>query len=108
MISGWLLYSKPDMHAEQAQKQFATFRTAQEIGGKLQGVSGPSQKRYIKYFEQLRRISKERQIPFRNAFDILATTPPAEIVKLTLNNIITINGKKGNRKVNQIKYIQII
>jgi len=60
-VSCWLLYSKPDIYAEQALKLFATFRTAQEIGGRLQGVSGPSQKRYIGYFEQLRFVSRSRR-----------------------------------------------
>lgn len=66
-----------------AQKLFATFRTAQEIGGRLQGVSGPSQKRYIKYFEELRFQVRDSGIKFRDAFQLLHQSPKAEIVCLT-------------------------
>jgi len=43
MCCAWLLYSKPGMYAEQALnlKLFATYRTAQDIGGRMQDVPGP-------------------------------------------------------------------
>ena len=72
MIACWLLYASMSdseggastensvMFAEQAMKVFAGCRTDQGRGGKLQGVSGPSQKRYVHYFEQLKwKIKKE-------------------------------------------------
>ena len=62
------------------------------------GVSGPSQKRYIKYFEQLRNISRQQHTLLRNSFNILASTSKAEIVCLTLNNIIPVKSLKGDQK----------
>ena len=74
MIACWLLYagmSESDggagaensmMFAEEAMKIFAGCRTDKGRGGKLQGVSGPSQKRYVHYFEQLKwRLRKEEE-----------------------------------------------
>jgi hypothetical protein len=83
----FLLYSKPSMYAEQALKLFATYRTAQDIGGKLQGVSGPSQKRYVNYFEQLRFVSKEPEERLPAALAHLRSSPPMELVTLTLNHV---------------------
>ena len=67
MIACWLLYAGLDttetgelkmgegsLFAEDAMKLFARSRTEKGVGGKVQGVSGPSQKRYVHYFEQLR------------------------------------------------------
>ena len=74
MIACWLLYASMSeaeggsgaensvMFAEQAMKLFAGCRTDKGRGGKLQGVSGPSQKRYVHYFEQLKwQIRKEEE-----------------------------------------------
>ena len=80
MIACWLLYASMGMttegmegqgegrpgegslFAEEAMKVFARSRTEKGVGGKVQGVSGPSQKRYVHYFEQLRwRMIKEEE-----------------------------------------------
>lgn len=149
MCASWLLYSKPDMYAEQgmslergerdsewvghgerprhligavlqlltprshasvmsfllspppaALKLFATFRTAQDIGGRLQGVSGPSQKRYAGYFESLRFVTPRgapRDNVLLEAYSHLRNTPPMELVSLTLNHVAPIDAAKEMR-----------
>ena len=97
MCCAWLLYSKPEMYAEQALKLFATYRTAQNLGGKLQGVSGPSQKRYIGYFEQLRFVSKAAGATgnfLQDGFVALRSSPPMELVTLTLNHVAPLSTAK--------------
>lgn len=97
MVAAWLLYSKPDMYADQALKLFATYRTAQEIGGRLQGVSGPSQKRYIGYFENLRFVTRDKTNVLAESFSHLRNTPPCELVSLTLNHVAPIEVGKEMR-----------
>lgn len=85
------------MYAEQALKLFATYRTAQNLGGKLQGVSGPSQKRYIGYFEQLRFVSKAEGATgnfLQDGFVHLRSSPPMELVTLTLNHVAPLSAAK--------------
>ena len=54
MICAWLLYSRKDLYTEQVLQLFAHQRTNENKSGTLQGVAGPSQIRYINYFEKLR------------------------------------------------------
>ena len=71
MIACWLLYSSlsaqddgsgSSLFAEDAMKLFARCRTERGVAGKVQGVSGPSQKRYVQYFEQLQwRMRREEE-----------------------------------------------
>ena len=75
MIACWLLYDSMgttedgELHmgegsvfAEEAMKVFARSRTEKGVGGKIQGVSGPSQMRYVHYFEQIRwRMMREKE-----------------------------------------------
>jgi protein-tyrosine phosphatase len=99
MIAAWLLYSNPEMYAEQALKYFAMQRTSTDIAGKVQGVGGPSQKRYIQYFEELRFVSLNKGISLmKNAFDLLAS--PVELTSLTLHHILPVKniGDKSNVK----------
>ena len=86
MIACWLLYAsmttedgsdlsvgEGSLFAEEALKVFARARTEKGFGGKVQGVSGPSQKRYVHYFEQLRwrmaRRDEEREESTRREAD---------------------------------------
>jgi hypothetical protein len=93
-VSAWLLFSNPHLYAEQALKTFATFRTSQEAGGRLQGVSGPSQKRYIGYFEQLRTLIHGKPNVLAEGLSHLRNTPPAELVSLTLNHVAPVDAAK--------------
>ncbi len=108
MCCAFLLFSKPEMYAEQALKLFATYRTAQDIGGKLQGVSGPSQKRYIGYFEQLRFVANKQDTFLTDALTHLKAQPPMELTTLTLNHVAPLKararlaGEKANDKARDV------
>ena len=53
LCCAWLLYSKECDSADKALAKFAVSRTESRMGGSLQGVETPSQKRYIYQVEQL-------------------------------------------------------
>lgn len=93
MVAAWLLYSNRDMYAEQALKYFAMQRTSTDIAGKVQGVGGPSQKRYVQYFEELRFVSLNKGIRLmKNAFELLAQ--PVELLSLTFHHILPVKPKQ--------------
>lgn len=91
MIAAWLLYSNHSMYTEQALKYFAMQRTSTDIAGKIQGVGGPSQKRYIQYFEDLRFVGKSRGTQLRDCFDLLAQ--PVELLSLTFHHVTPVKTK---------------
>ena len=52
VIAAWLLYSKQQPTSKGAMSYFAKKRTDLKKKGKLQGIETPSQKRYVRHFEE--------------------------------------------------------
>lgn len=84
----YVLSVNPDIYAEQAMMFFATRRTDEGKGGKLQGVVGPSQIRYINYFEQYRTACQIAGISVLDGWDLLSAAPLCEILSVTVNVVV--------------------
>eukprot|EP00808_Paulinella_micropora_P027200 g54692.t1 len=84
MICAWLLYSRKDFYTEQAMQLFARRRVDEKVGKKYQGVSGPSQIRFIEYFELLRM---QKFAPGISDNKVRLKCPRAQFFSVNLHNV---------------------
>ena len=67
MVCAWLLWSRHCASAADALSLFEERRTEPTIRGKKQGVETESQKRYVRYVEQLLAMGRASSPPFGGA-----------------------------------------
>eukprot|EP00457_Paulinella_chromatophora_P001175 gb/GEZN01001177.1/.p1 GENE.gb/GEZN01001177.1/~~gb/GEZN01001177.1/.p1 ORF type:complete len:749 (+),score=109.88 gb/GEZN01001177.1/:828-3074(+) len=85
MICAWFLYSRKDFFSEQAMQLFARRRVDEAVSKKkYQGVSGPSQIRFVEYFELLRM---QKFAPGISDNKVVLKAPKAQFFSVTLHNV---------------------